>query len=78
MKFKIYFLDKAHVIITARDMEQAKKIAEKRYKGYESISLIPFHKPRKSATLNKRQYVKKSDKIYDRKKSKKELRDELG
>ena len=39
--------------------------------------LPPFMKVRKSRTLEKRHYVKESDKIYKRNKAKKELRKQL-
>lgn len=50
-------------------------IKAKRIKINEKVILVP--KDRKSDALNKRQYVKQSDKIYNRKKEKEKIRKEL-
>lgn len=73
MKFKFYYKNYS-LIIDARDLKEAKSEADS---GWKDIKVIYYDKPRKSKTLNKRSYVKDSDKKYDRKKDKRKIKKEI-
>lgn len=77
MKFKVYLKNNNTHIIEAKSLNDAEKKATIKWKHWEDIYLLKYIKYRKSLVLEKRQYVKKSDKIYDRKKSKKETKKEI-
>lgn len=77
MKFIIYHENGKTKTINAKDLDDAEKKANEIWKGWSDIKFLRFAKPRKSATLNKRSYIKKSDKIYNRDKSKRDLKKEI-
>lgn len=77
MKYKIYHENGKTKIINAKDLNEAEKKANKIWKKWVDIKILMYTKPRKSVTLNKRQYIKQSDKIYNRKKDKRKLKKEI-
>jgi hypothetical protein len=77
MKFKIYHKNGKTKIINATDLNDAEKKADKIWKDWIDIKILKYVEHRKSITMNKRQHVKKSDKIYDRNKEKQKLKKEL-
>lgn len=77
MKFKVYHKNGNTKIINAKDLDEAEKKANKLWKEWVDIKMLQYVRPRKSPTLNKRQYVKKSDKIYDRKKEKRQFKKQI-
>lgn len=77
MKFKIYHENGKTKIIEAKGLDEAEKKANKIWKKWIDIMMLEYTKPRKSETLNKRAHVKKSDKVYDRKKEKNQLQKDL-
>lgn len=78
MKFRVYHKNGKSKIITAKNLDEAEKVADKLWKNWEDIKILDFIKERKSPTLNKRHHVKESAKIYDRKKEKQNLKKQLG
>lgn len=77
MKFIVYHKNGNTKIIDADTFNDAEKKANDIWRNWEDIKILDYVKPRKSVTLDKRQYVKKSDKIYNRNKSKRKLKKEI-
>jgi hypothetical protein len=72
--YRVHIEGTRYGYISAENLKQAKARADMKFILWEEIKRISKPVERKSAVLNKRQYVKKSDKIYNRKKSKKQLK----
>lgn len=77
MKFKVYHRLGKTKIIEAKTINEAEKKADKLWKDWVDIKILKYCKPRKSPTLNKRQHVKESDKKYNRKKEKQQIKKEI-
>jgi len=77
MLFKITLSDKREITFEAKNTAEAKKIANKKYSNWEALCLLHFIKERKSDALDKRQWVQKSKKIYNRTKAKRRFKKKL-
>jgi hypothetical protein len=77
MKFRLYHKNGKTKIFESKSLDEAEKKANKIWKDWSDLKILKYCKERKSPVLNKRQYVKKSDKIYDRKKDKEKIKKEI-
>lgn len=77
MKFKIILKNNTEHIINADDYNEAQKVARQRFNDYASIRVLLFQKERKSDILNRREWIKESNKKYDRTKEKREFKRKL-